>query len=51
MASLAAEAGFVGPGWRPQYKGFFQPLLGARAGKWAPLFIHAAPPGGATVRT
>ncbi|MEV5386598.1 class I SAM-dependent methyltransferase [Streptomyces sp. NPDC052721] len=34
LADLAAEAGFVAPGWRtPQETGFFQPLLVARAGK------------------
>ncbi|WP_328430208.1 class I SAM-dependent methyltransferase [Streptomyces sp. NBC_00443] len=33
LAGLAAEAGFVGVGWRmPQVTGFFQPLLVARAG-------------------
>lgn len=34
LAALAAEAGFVDPGWRmPQETGFFQPLLVARAGE------------------
>ncbi|WP_318205536.1 class I SAM-dependent methyltransferase [Streptomyces sp. SCL15-4] len=33
LTGLAAEAGFVGIGWRmPQETGFFQPLLVARAG-------------------
>ncbi|MET9010150.1 class I SAM-dependent methyltransferase [Streptomyces olivaceoviridis] len=34
LAGLAADAGFVDPGWRmPQETGFFQPLLVARAGE------------------
>ncbi|POX60134.1 class I SAM-dependent methyltransferase [Streptomyces sp. Ru62] len=34
LADLAAQAGFVDPGWRtPQETGFFQPLLVARAGE------------------
>ncbi|MFD5541412.1 class I SAM-dependent methyltransferase [Streptomyces sp. NPDC127079] len=34
LAGLAAEAGFVDPGWRmPQETGFFKPLLVARASK------------------
>jgi SAM-dependent methyltransferase len=34
LAGLAAEAGFVDPGWRmPRETGFFQPLLVARAGE------------------
>ncbi|MFF9351911.1 class I SAM-dependent methyltransferase [Streptomyces sp. NPDC014734] len=33
LSGLAAEAGFVDPGWRtPRETGFFQPLLVARAG-------------------
>ncbi|MEW2286415.1 class I SAM-dependent methyltransferase [Streptomyces sp. NPDC047841] len=33
LADLAADAGFVEPGWRmPEETGFFQPLLVARAG-------------------
>ncbi|GGK16421.1 hypothetical protein GCM10011583_55410 [Streptomyces camponoticapitis] len=33
LSGLAAEAGFIGLGWRmPQETGFFQPLLMARAG-------------------
>ncbi|MEU9305159.1 class I SAM-dependent methyltransferase [Streptomyces sp. NPDC048269] len=34
LTALAAEAGFVDPGWRmPQETGFFQPLLVARSGE------------------
>ncbi|MGV9929668.1 class I SAM-dependent methyltransferase [Streptomyces olivaceoviridis] len=34
LTGLAADAGFVDPGWRmPQETGFFQPLLVARAGE------------------